>query len=115
MIGMNDQRSTIDQLETLYAIANKNGLYDAADVVRGLLEARRHSQASAAEQRINEKAQRVAADRERFLKRFMTARIESPAQKKALKAAGWISWLRAYGMWSLTDEGVAEAKRLGYL
>jgi hypothetical protein len=28
---MNDQRSVTDQLETLLSLANKNGLYDAAD------------------------------------------------------------------------------------
>lgn len=31
---MNDQRSLMDQLETLYGLANKNGLYDAADWLR---------------------------------------------------------------------------------
>ena len=31
---MNDQRSLSDQLTELYALANRNGLYDAADFVR---------------------------------------------------------------------------------
>jgi hypothetical protein len=37
---MPDQRSTTDQLQALYALANRNGLYDAADVVRGWLDDR---------------------------------------------------------------------------
>lgn len=32
--GVNDQRSLKDQLKTLYQLANKNGLYDAADWLR---------------------------------------------------------------------------------
>lgn len=35
---MNDQRSLTDQLETLYGLANKNGLYDAADWLRQRLD-----------------------------------------------------------------------------
>ena len=35
---MNDQRSLTDQLETLYGLANKNGLYDAADWLRAKLD-----------------------------------------------------------------------------
>jgi hypothetical protein len=32
------QGSTLDQLRELYRLANLNGLYDAADVVRGFIE-----------------------------------------------------------------------------
>ena len=35
---MNDQRSTTDQLQSLIELANKNGLYDAADWVKTRLE-----------------------------------------------------------------------------
>jgi hypothetical protein len=35
---MNDLRSTTDQLQDLYWIANQVGLYDAADLIRGILD-----------------------------------------------------------------------------
>lgn len=35
---MPDQRSTFDQLLTLRELANKNGLYDAADWLKGRLD-----------------------------------------------------------------------------
>ena len=36
---MNDQRSTYDQLLDLITLANKHGLYDAADWIRGQMDA----------------------------------------------------------------------------
>ena len=35
---MNDQRATADQLQDLYWVANQLGLYDAADVIRNILD-----------------------------------------------------------------------------
>lgn len=35
---MNDQRATNDQLRDLQWVANQLGLYDAADVIRNILE-----------------------------------------------------------------------------
>jgi hypothetical protein len=35
---MNDQRATADQLRDLQWVANQIGMYDAADVIRGILD-----------------------------------------------------------------------------
>lgn len=48
-----------------------------------------------------------------YLRWFVRDGIISANQKKALKAAGFISW--GHGIWALTDFGKAEAERLGYL
>ena len=42
---MPDQRSLYDQLKDLYVLANRNGLYDAADYVRTVVERMDRAQA----------------------------------------------------------------------
>lgn len=39
---MNSQNSLTDQLKELVTLANKNGLYDAADYINNKLEANKH-------------------------------------------------------------------------
>ena len=39
-VSINDQRSTLDQLITLIILANKEGLYDAADFLKDCVKTR---------------------------------------------------------------------------
>jgi hypothetical protein len=48
MNPMNDQRSVTDQLQDLITLANKNGLYDAADWVQSRMKVPTEAEATAA-------------------------------------------------------------------
>ncbi len=88
---MNDQRPLLDQLQSLYGLANQNGLYDAADWLKERLDALKAAQRARVQLTDPQKALLASLKEETVTEGAWTQVFESEARSaEALARKGLI-------------------------